>query len=337
MLTSMYLASIAHPSIGRVHGVMWEQGQLGIVTELCEGSIVDVTMREEESGTGLRLLSPADAVVVAMEVAQALSALHDYARTPHLDVSPQKILVTSGHSVRLGHADITPHLPPRIAQKLAYEAATSTSATNWASTLRYASPEQIRDESGTVRSDVYSLGVTLVFLMTGVHPFEGITDMEDMAAHPESWKHPPVPEQVQPEGLRRLLQGMVQIVEGQRPSLCHVRNQLHQIHQSLTPQGMTPRFGLVQPYWGTVATDKPLHLHTVMEAMLADLTLPDMVSAINEGTYGKNVDLGTADQVVGQTNGFMWNPIVALPEMSPNLKVRRSTAMRLASCTTCLL
>src|SRR5439155_16782687 len=47
----------------------------------------------------------------------------------------------------------------------------------------FVSPEQARGEELDSRSDIYSLGVTLFYLLTGDHPFRGVNAADVMRAH----------------------------------------------------------------------------------------------------------------------------------------------------------
>src|SRR5262249_23258478 len=49
--------------------------------------------------------------------------------------------------------------------------------------LDYISPEQARSEPVTPRTDIYSLGVTMYEVITGHHPFEGLTPVERLYKH----------------------------------------------------------------------------------------------------------------------------------------------------------
>jgi hypothetical protein len=53
-------------------------------------------------------------------------------------------------------------------------------------TPEYMSPEQVRGEAGTIRSDVYSLGIVLYRMLTGKRPFTGTGEFDVMRAHVET-------------------------------------------------------------------------------------------------------------------------------------------------------
>ncbi|MFF7248297.1 protein kinase [Embleya sp. NPDC008237] len=101
---------------------------------------------------------PPDAVRwLAAGVAEALGAIHG-AGLVHRDLAPGNILVTLDG-------------PKVIDFGLAL--AEDQDTVNLVGTIAYMAPEQIEGESGTVRSDVYAMGATLLFAGTGHAPYEG--------------------------------------------------------------------------------------------------------------------------------------------------------------------
>ncbi|MFI6986386.1 protein kinase [Embleya sp. NPDC050154] len=101
---------------------------------------------------------PPDAVRwLAAGVAEALGAIHG-AGLVHRDLAPGNILVTLDG-------------PKVIDFGLAL--AEDQDTVNLVGTIAYMAPEQVEGESGTVRSDVYAMGATLLFAGTGHAPYEG--------------------------------------------------------------------------------------------------------------------------------------------------------------------
>ena len=95
-------------------------------------------------------------------VARALAAAHA-AGIVHRDVKPGNILI--GRDGRVKVADFG------IARAVA-EAQMTLPGTTLGS-VHYFSPEQARGESATAASDIYSLGIVLYEMLTGVRPWEG--------------------------------------------------------------------------------------------------------------------------------------------------------------------
>ncbi len=101
------------------------------------------------------------ALQLTQEVAEALHYAHTQG-VVHRDIKPSNILITpDGHAkiadfgiAKLNQTQLTQH--GRILGSPAYMA-----------------PEQLSDEGGDARSDLFSLGVVLYFMLTGQRPFQG--------------------------------------------------------------------------------------------------------------------------------------------------------------------
>ncbi|HEY7513836.1 MAG TPA: protein kinase, partial [Vicinamibacteria bacterium] len=152
------LANLDHPNIARLlDGGATAEGLPYVVMEFVEGEPID--RHCERLG-----LSTADRVRLFRTVCSAVQFAHQNL-VVHRDLKPSNILVTADGVPKL--------LDFGIAKVLgAKPATTQTLTTGWALTPNYASPEQIRGETITTASDVYSLGVVLYELLTGRRPYE---------------------------------------------------------------------------------------------------------------------------------------------------------------------
>ncbi|MDH3719303.1 MAG: serine/threonine protein kinase [Planctomycetota bacterium] len=120
-----------------------------------------------------QMLAPAAAFWVARQVAEALSALHDFGWL-HGDVKPENILVAPD-----GHATL---LDLGFARRMDQEgSAVSQQALG---TFNYIAPETVTSTLGSDgRSDIYSLGATLYEALTGRLPLAGRTLAEMASQH----------------------------------------------------------------------------------------------------------------------------------------------------------
>lgn len=150
-------ANLSHPNIVSIFD--WgEEGSLYfIVMELVEGK----TLRDViHDGTGLM---PRRAAEIAAEVSAALAVAHR-AGLVHRDLKPANILLTPDGTAKVTDFGIA--LAWNDSQQLTRTGAVIGTAT-------YFSPEQAQGQQLDERSDLYSLGVVLYEMLTGVPPFTG--------------------------------------------------------------------------------------------------------------------------------------------------------------------
>ncbi len=155
------LAKLNHPHIARLlDGGIDEQGRPYFAMEVVEGARLDRYADEKKFGINARL-------GLFEQVCDAVQYAHQNL-VVHRDLKPANILVREN--------DGKPHVTLMdfgIARLLDVEGSTEATATvTRAMTPEYASPEQVRGETVTTRTDVYSLGVILYELLTGHRPYE---------------------------------------------------------------------------------------------------------------------------------------------------------------------
>lgn len=161
-------ASIHHPNVGEVIEVGEEEGLFYMVSELVMGHDLRGLVRRM-NGTGERL--SADLVAhIAGEVARGLHAAHEVLGSDgeslnlvHRDVTPRNILVSYDGAVKLIDFGVA----------LARGRHTQSTVSTIKGQAGFVSPEAIRGEPVDRRSDVFSLGVVLYWLLTRTYPFVG--------------------------------------------------------------------------------------------------------------------------------------------------------------------
>jgi WD40 repeat protein/serine/threonine protein kinase len=119
------------------------------------------------------------ALEIAMQVAAGLAAIHEQ-NLVHRDIKPSNIMVSleDGGAVTAKLIDLG--LAKAVSEPLCEAAISMPGA--FAGTPEFASPEQFAGVSVDIRSDLYSLGVTLWEMLTGQAPFRG-TPAEVMYQH----------------------------------------------------------------------------------------------------------------------------------------------------------
>lgn len=166
---------LSHPNIVAVHDFLESGDRSFIVMEFVRGRDISVRVREEGA------LDAEAVVTIGRGVAAALSAAHRRGIL-HRDVKPQNVLVES---------DGEPRLTDFGSAKLDSQS-TITRTGGLVGTLNYAAPELIAGQRGDGRSDVYALGMTLYFALTGRLP-------ESSSPH---LPPPPAPGGYRPRSLR---------------------------------------------------------------------------------------------------------------------------------------
>jgi hypothetical protein len=144
---------LSHPNIVAVYDLLDEEPWSFIVMEYVAGSDLHVRVRDRGP------LSPDEAVRVGRDVAAALGAAHRRGIL-HRDVKPQNILLDSDARARLtdfGSAKLDGQLG-------------ITATGGLAGTLAYAAPEVLAGRRGDARADLYALGLTLYYALTGKLP-----------------------------------------------------------------------------------------------------------------------------------------------------------------------
>jgi len=169
------IARIQHPSIVSVFDVGEIDSLRYIAMEFVDGESLRSKVHREGK------FSPRDAVRVVATVARALHAAHE-AGIVHRDIKPENILVTRGGTV---------HVTDFGLAKFRNDRRNITLAGTAIGTPAYMSPEQCKGKKVDPRSDIYSLGLTLWYLLTGTTPYDG-TSLEIIQQHCEDTAVPSV-------------------------------------------------------------------------------------------------------------------------------------------------
>lgn len=190
MREARFVASLRHPNIVQIHDFQHTDTQGSsikayMVMDYIEGG----TLADYISNTVRKGLFPPAADIVYLFTAISLAL--DYAHQKgmiHRDIKPANILLDS--STTTGKALGEPILTDfGIARLQGASALTMTHA--FIGTPRYISPEQAEGRTVDERSDLYSLGIILYEILTGVTPFRGDSPIAIMMQHLHAKPTPP--------------------------------------------------------------------------------------------------------------------------------------------------
>lgn len=194
--------SINHPNSVYVYGTEEIGGIPVIAMELVPGG----TLRDRVVARGpLPVGEAVDAtmqIITGLEAAQASGILHR-------DVKPSNCFEDIDGTVKIGDFGLSVSSIRTDAIVTAHGAVLGTPA--------FSSPEQLRGEELNARSDIYSVGGTLFYLLTGRTPFEGRTAVQVIANVLE--QTPPSPAQFRaaiPDGLARVILRCLEKQPGER-------------------------------------------------------------------------------------------------------------------------
>ena len=188
-------AALNHPNIVQVHDFGEDQGRHYLVMEFVDG--VDLAKYLAEHGK----LTVEEGLRIIKEVAYALQAAMEQSII-HRDIKPSNILRTMDGRIKVSDLG--------LAKRLTEDLEVTASGVGIGSP-HFISPEQADDAAKVDhRSDIYSLGITLFYLLTGKRPFDGTSAFSIVLAHANK----PIPSGADlgtelPEPVEMLLQHMV--------------------------------------------------------------------------------------------------------------------------------
>ncbi|MGB8167141.1 MAG: protein kinase, partial [Chthoniobacteraceae bacterium] len=154
-------AKLRHRNVATVYHLGTEGDAWFYAMEFIDGETVDALVKRHGP------LEPALALQIAAQVARALNAAVPHALV-HRDIKPANLML-----VREDDELVVKVIDFGLALTSLPGEAQDESAGSFVGTPHFASPEQLQSKDIDVRSDIYSLGVTLWLMLAGTTPFTG--------------------------------------------------------------------------------------------------------------------------------------------------------------------
>ena len=196
-------ANLSHPNIVPVFHIDQREPPRYFTMEFVEGVSIDEKVAKEGA------LPPAEAARIALQAADALDCAHRH-QIIHRDIKPGNILLQDG----LERVRITDF---GIAQNTGSGSEEPDRAEVPPGTLAFMSPEQCLGETVDARSDIFSLGLTLYYMLTGRVAYQAGNRKELAVAFRE--QAVPPPDRISPEvdeALDAIVMKMTVVDAGQR-------------------------------------------------------------------------------------------------------------------------
>jgi tetratricopeptide (TPR) repeat protein len=152
-------SALQHNNICTVHDIdETDDGQIFMVMDLYEGETLKKKIADGP-------MPPDDVARIAVQIAEGLARAHGK-EIVHRDIKPANILVTNDGVVKILDFGLAKFLRSPFVTREGRRAGTTL----------YMSPEQLRGEAIDARTDIWSFGILLYQMLTGVHPFDAEFD-----------------------------------------------------------------------------------------------------------------------------------------------------------------
>ena len=154
-------SSLSHPNIVEMYDVGEDNGKYYIVMEYVEGKTLKNLIKKRGA------LTLPEVIDIMTQLTAAISCAHD-SNIIHRDIKPQNVLIKEDGIVKITDFGIA----------MALNSNELTQTNSVMGSVHYLPPEQANGKGATLKSDIYSLGIVMFELLTGMLPFKGDNAVE---------------------------------------------------------------------------------------------------------------------------------------------------------------
>lgn len=161
------IAELDHPNIVNVYNVGKEHGYYFIVMSFIDGKTLSQIVKKEKTLPIGKIVDWFEGVLLGLDAAHSKGIIHR-------DIKPSNILINQDGQAKL--------VDFGIAKKVDKETG-STKTTELAGTAYFIAPEQALGRNLDTRADLYSVGASLYYVLTGQFPYTGKNTIEIIQKH----------------------------------------------------------------------------------------------------------------------------------------------------------
>jgi DNA helicase-2/ATP-dependent DNA helicase PcrA len=169
-------SALNHPHILTVYEIGEADGKPFIAMEYIEGE----TLREKIKSRSISVISALD---IAIQIAQGLAKAHEHGIV-HRDLKPENLMISRDGYAKILDFGLAKLVERKRASQANSEEKTILQITTRSGvifgTVKYMSPEQLLGRRVDLRSDIFSFGVVIYEMLTGLCPFANENDIDTM-------------------------------------------------------------------------------------------------------------------------------------------------------------
>ena len=159
-------SSLSHPNIVEMYDVGEDDGQYYIVMEFVDGKTLKQVLKQRGH------LSVTEVIDIMSQLTDGMAHAHD-AYIIHRDIKPQNIMILSNGMIKITDFGVA----------TALNSTQLTQTNSVMGTVHYLPPEQAQGKGSTIRSDIYSMGIMMYELLSGLVPYKGDNAVEIALKH----------------------------------------------------------------------------------------------------------------------------------------------------------